>query len=124
MFGIRLARALTTAFIDQALKASEEGVAGLSAAMRGLSAARVAVTAAVAADRRGLVRRMTKSLCSLPSADSNPRRRTVDRSRAVAAIDDPSHIRRSRDVGYYLGLVPRRYQSGEVDYTGGISMRG
>ena len=38
----------------------------------------------------------------------------------VAAIDDPSRIRRSRDVGAYLGLVPRRYQSGEVDYVGGI----
>ena len=36
----------------------------------------------------------------------------------VAAIDDPSRIRRSRDVGAYLGLVPRGYQSGEVDYAG------
>ena len=42
----------------------------------------------------------------------------------VAAIDDPSRIRRSRDIGAYLGLVPRRYQSGEVDYTGGISKCG
>jgi transposase len=40
------------------------------------------------------------------------------------AIDDPSRIRRSRDIGAYLGLVPRRYQSGEVDYTGGISKCG
>jgi transposase len=39
----------------------------------------------------------------------------------VAAIDDPSGIRRSRDISAYFGLVPRRYQSGEVDYTGGIS---
>jgi transposase len=29
----------------------------------------------------------------------------------VAAIDDPR-------LGAYLGLVPRRYQSGEVDYVG------
>ena len=36
----------------------------------------------------------------------------------VAVIDDPSRIRRSRDIRAYLGLVPRRYQSGEVDYTG------
>ena len=42
----------------------------------------------------------------------------------VAAIDDPSRIRRSRDVGAYLGLVPRRYQSGEVDYVGSISKCG
>jgi transposase len=27
-------------------------------------------------------------------------------------------------VGVYLGLVPRRYQSGEIDYTGSISKCG
>jgi hypothetical protein len=48
VFGIRLPRALTAAFIDQALKASE-GIADLSAAMRGLIAARTAAMAAVAA---------------------------------------------------------------------------
>ena len=42
----------------------------------------------------------------------------------VAAIDDPSRIHRSRDVGTYLGLVLRRYQSGEVEYVGGISKCG
>jgi transposase len=51
VFGVRLPRALTTAFIDQALKASE-GVADLSAAMRALSAARSAVMTAVCG-RRG-----------------------------------------------------------------------
>jgi transposase len=30
----------------------------------------------------------------------------------AAAIDDLDRFRRSRDVGAYLGLVPRRYQSG------------
>jgi hypothetical protein len=39
----------------------------------------------------------------------------------VAAIDEPERFRRSRDVGAYLGLVPRRYQSGEVDYTGSFA---
>ena len=38
--------------------------------------------------------------------------------------DDPARFRRSRDIGAYLGLVPRRYQSGEVDYTGSISKCG
>jgi transposase len=42
----------------------------------------------------------------------------------AAAIDDPGRFRRSRDVGAYLGLVPRRYQSGEIDYTGSISKCG
>ena len=41
----------------------------------------------------------------------------------TAAVDDPGRFRRSRDIGAYLGL-PRRYQSGEVDYTGSISKCG
>ena len=36
----------------------------------------------------------------------------------------PGASARSRDIGAYLGLVPRRYQSGEVDYTGSISKCG
>ena len=59
VFGIRLPRALTAAFIHQALKASE-GIAGLSAAMRGLSAARTAVMSAVAAIDAD-IRRMTRA---------------------------------------------------------------
>ena len=42
----------------------------------------------------------------------------------AAAIDDPRRFKRSRDVGPYLGLVPKRHQSGEVDYTGSISKCG
>jgi hypothetical protein len=44
VFGVRLPRALTAVFIDDALKASE-GIAGLSAAMRGLIAARTGPSA-------------------------------------------------------------------------------
>jgi transposase len=42
----------------------------------------------------------------------------------VTAIDDPSRFHRATDVGAYLGLTPRRYQSGEVDRAGRISKRG
>src|SRR5207237_9226010 len=42
----------------------------------------------------------------------------------TAAVDDPKRFRRSRDIGAYLGLVPRRHQSGEIDYTGSISKCG
>jgi transposase len=42
----------------------------------------------------------------------------------AAAVDDPERFKRSRDIGPYFGLVPRRYQSGEVDYTGSISKCG
>ena len=42
----------------------------------------------------------------------------------IAAIDDAGRFARASDVGAYLGLTPRRYQSGEVDYSGRISKRG
>jgi transposase len=40
------------------------------------------------------------------------------------AIDDPERFRKSKDVGPYFGLTPRKYQSGEVDWTGTISKVG
>jgi transposase len=122
VFGIRLPRALTAAFIDQALKASE-GITGLSAAMRGLSAARAAVMSAVAAIDAD-IRRMTRASAACRRLMTIPGVGQLTALAFVAAIDDPSRIRRSRDIGAYLGLVPRRYQSGEVDYTGGISKCG
>jgi len=41
-----------------------------------------------------------------------------------AAIDDPHRFRRTRDVAAYLGLTPRRWQSGSIDRTGSISKHG
>ena len=41
-----------------------------------------------------------------------------------ATIDDPKRFRRSRSVGAYLGLTPRRYQSGGVDRVGRITKVG
>ena len=42
----------------------------------------------------------------------------------VAAVEAPENFRTSRAVGAWIGLTPRRYQSGEVDYEGHISRRG
>jgi transposase len=41
-----------------------------------------------------------------------------------SAIDEPARFRRSRSVGAYIGLTPRRYASGEVDWSGRISKCG
>jgi transposase len=40
------------------------------------------------------------------------------------AIDDPTRITKSRDVGPLLGLTPGRYQSGETDIVGKITKVG
>ena len=42
----------------------------------------------------------------------------------VATIDDPRRFRHASDVGAYLGLTPRRYQSGAVDRSGSITKAG
>jgi transposase len=41
-----------------------------------------------------------------------------------SAVDDPTRFRRSRSVGAYFGLTPRRHASGEVDWSGRISRCG
>ena len=122
VFGVRLPRALSSAFIAKALRASE-GIDGLSAAMRGLVAARAAVLSAIAAidaDMKKLVRasHACRRLMTIPGVGH------LTALAFAAAVDDPERFRRSRDLGAYLGLVPRRYQSGEVDYTGSISKCG
>jgi transposase len=42
----------------------------------------------------------------------------------ISVIDDPKRFTHARDVGTYLGLTPKRYQSGEVDLAGRISKCG
>jgi transposase len=42
----------------------------------------------------------------------------------VTMVDNPARFTRSIDVGAYLGLTPRRYQSGAVDRQGAISKCG
>ena len=41
-----------------------------------------------------------------------------------SVIDDPARFRRSRSVGAYVGLTPRRLASGEIDWSGRISKCG
>ena len=41
-----------------------------------------------------------------------------------ATIDVPARFRNSKAVGVVLGLTPSKYQSGEIDRTGGISRCG
>jgi transposase len=42
----------------------------------------------------------------------------------VAILDDPNRFKNGRHVSSYLGMVPRRWQSGQVDITGRISKCG
>ena len=74
---------------------------------------------------------LTRKLLALAREDEDSRRlMTVPGIGPItalafcAAIDEPSRFQRSRSVGAYFGLTPRRHASGEVDWTGRISKRG
>ncbi|WP_445216185.1 IS110 family transposase (plasmid) [Bradyrhizobium sp. Pa8] len=41
-----------------------------------------------------------------------------------SAIDDPKRIAKSKAAGALFGLTPKKYQSGEKDVTGGITLAG
>jgi len=122
VFGVRLPRALSPTFKDAALKVSD-GVPGLHAALRGLFAAREAILAAVAAIDSD-IKTMTRKSKTCTRLMTVPGVGPITALAFAAAIDNPARFKRSRDVGPYLGLVPKRHQSGEVDYTGSISKRG
>jgi transposase len=42
----------------------------------------------------------------------------------ASAIDDPARFTSSKRVGAHFGLTPKKYQSGETDYSGRISKIG
>jgi transposase len=42
----------------------------------------------------------------------------------ASAIDDPARFKSSKTTGAYFGLTPKKYQSGETDYSGRISKIG
>jgi transposase len=74
---------------------------------------------------------LTRKLLALAREDEDSRRLMtvpgigpINALAFQAAIDDPTRFRRSRSVGAYFGLTPRRHASGEVDWTGRISKCG
>jgi transposase len=103
VFGVRLPRALSPTFIGQTLQASE-GIPGLSAAMKGLVAARAAVLAVVTAID-GDIRKMARASDACRRLMSIPGVGQLTALAFTAAVDDPKRFRRSRDIGAYLGLV-------------------
>lgn len=42
----------------------------------------------------------------------------------ISLVDDADRFKKASDVGAFLGLTPRRYQSGETDYSGRVSKCG
>ncbi|MBX3582967.1 MAG: IS110 family transposase [Rhizobiaceae bacterium] len=80
---------------------------------------------------RHQIAELTKQLAAMAREDQHcrllmsvPGVGTVTATAFAAAVEDPANFRNSRSVGAWVGLTPRRYQSGEVDNDGHISRRG
>jgi transposase len=69
---------------------------------------------------RGLARNDTRArlLMTVPGVG------TIVALAYASAIDDPKRFRSSKTVGAHFGLTPKKYQSGETDYSGRISKIG
>ena len=122
-FGIRLAARQGTRQFDEAARAACRDDDLLYACVNALLEALAAIDAQIAAlDKRARARGQTSKPCwhlmSVPCIGP------ITALAFAAAIEDPSRFRHSRDVGAYLGLTPRHYQSGDRDIAGAISKQG
>jgi transposase len=108
-------------------------VARLQAWLDEAPALRPAITALLAARAKVAdeLERLDRLLVRRASADPVCRRLTtipgvgaITATCFVSVVDDPKRFARADQVAAYLGLTPRRWQSGEVDRQGGISKAG
>lgn len=72
----------------------------------------------------GQIRAIAKRHATVRLLMSAPGVGPITAMAVVAAFDDASRFRRSSSAGAYLGLTPRRYESGEISRNGRISKRG
>ena len=121
-FGIRLPSRQGTKRFDAAAYAAVRHDAVLSASVTALLEALAAVEGQIARlDERlkELARRseVCWRLMSVPGVGP------IVALAFMAAIEDVGRFRRMRDIGVYLGLTPKRYQSGETDVVLGKARR-
>lgn len=122
-FGIRLASRQGTKRFDEAARAAVREDDLLYVCVNTLLEALAAIETQIAAlDRQ--VRLLTQRSKVCWRLMSVPGVGPVTALAFAAAIEEPGRFRRSRDVGAYLGLTPKRWQSGEKDVSGSISRQG
>lgn len=120
-FGVKLGCGQGKAFINRVNEATH--LPGLGQGITALLAVRTRLLAQIKELDRALREIASRSqscqlLMSIPGVG-------VQTSAAfAAAIDDAGRFRQSRTTGAYFGLVPRRHQSGEIDWTGRITKQG
>ncbi len=122
-FGVKLGAVTTAAYAAKVRAAVTEKDPRLQSAMNALLDARQGLLEqqraldkqCIAIARNDLV---TRRLMTVPGVGP------ITALTFQAEIDDPLRFKRSRDVGVHVGLTPKRYSSGEIDISGGISKCG
>lgn len=121
-FGLIVGPGASDAFIRRA-EALVEGQAVLAPLTACLIQVRRQVAAQISALDRA-IGRLVRASPTLRRFVSVPGVGPVTAVAFLSTIDDPTRFKHARDVGPYLGLTPRRHQSGEVDRQGRISKCG
>lgn len=109
------------AFLDRFMEAAH--ISGLGEAIASLLSVRSAIVDQIKEmDRRLRVIASHSQACEI--LRTIPGVGVQTSTALAAAIDETGRFRQSRNVGAYFGLVPRRHQSGEIDWTGRITKQG
>ncbi len=122
-FGIKIASRQGTKRFDEAVRMATNNDDLLYGSMSALLEALAAIEMQVAA-MDTLVRAIVQKSKPCWHLTSVPGVGPITALAFMATIEDPDRFSSNRDVGSYLGLTPRRYQSGERDITLGISRQG
>lgn len=121
-FGLKVGRTTERTFAER--------IRELVAGHPGLEAVAQALLEAHAVLRRefnSLDKQVTKLARSHPQARllmTTPSVGPIVALTYASAVDDPKRFRSSKATGAHFGLTPKKYQSGETDYTGRISKIG
>lgn len=120
-FGIRLPKYLKT--YDQRVRRALEGQIDLMRIILPLLHLRTEALRQASALTKDMMRQARvdeacRRLMTIPGIGA------VSAVTYVATIDTPDRFAQSRSVGAYIGLTSRKYQSGDIDYSGRISRRG
>lgn len=121
--GIRLGEVSKGRFVEQVKKVTEQEVPGLFSALCGLLDAWTVTRERAEQLRKAMVAQCRQDEVS-SYLESVPGIGQLISTAYRATIDDPERFKREEEVGDYLGLAPRIYQSGEVEYRGRITKQG
>lgn len=113
---------LRQGFRDQLMIAAKTDpvLAGIADGFIAIHETLCSATAALDKDLRSIARKsvLCRRLMTIPGVGP------IVALSFIALVDDPGRFRKVTDIGAFLGLTPRRHQSGEIDYSGRISKCG